>query len=299
MLAKRKTTDGLNPLQLRRLVVLAIAADDYLMKLLVLKGGTALELVHLPGVRASIDIDYSMEGDVQSTEAVHDLERRLSSAVTSRLAKEGFEVFDLSFRPKPSTSKPGSRWGGYRLEFKVIAKVDFERLERSVDALRRESIALNAAHDRIFSVDISKFEYCKERELVPLAGEHVYVYTAPLMVAEKLRAICQQLPEYKHIGAERRRPRARDIFDIRKLVEKKNLNLPAVPDQREMVRHVFEAKEVPLEYLVRVEELRDFFLPDWADVVVTVGKGVDATEFTEYFNFVRDLALRLHPSGNV
>jgi predicted nucleotidyltransferase component of viral defense system len=296
---RNRPDDALDPVRLREIVVLAVADDDFLMERLVLKGGTALELVHLPGVRASVDVDYSMEGDLASKSQVVDMGRRLERAIRTRMEASGFEVFDLTFEAKPSSATPGSRWGGYELQFKVIAKADFDRLKGHPEAASREAIELDAAHNRRFFVQISKYEYCKDKQLALVEGHQLYVYSLPLMVAETLRAICQQLPEYKLIGERRRRPRARDVFDVRRLVEEKSLNLPAVPEQREMVKLVFGAKEVPLEFLARVEELREFFRPDWADVMVTVGAGLAPGEFDEYFDFVRDLALRLKPAGDV
>ena len=67
MARKKQTADDASRLlRIRELVVLAVASDDVLMERLVLKGGTALDLVHLPGVRASVDVDFSMAGDFAS-----------------------------------------------------------------------------------------------------------------------------------------------------------------------------------------------------------------------------------------
>ena len=49
---------------LRLQFITALAADDELYELLVLKGGNALNLIHQVGQRSSLDLDYSLEADV-------------------------------------------------------------------------------------------------------------------------------------------------------------------------------------------------------------------------------------------
>lgn len=68
----------------------------------------------------------------------------------------------------------------------------------------------------MFSVDFSKHEYvegCQEREFDEFS---ILVYSPEMIVAEKLRAICQQMEAYPHKG--RRNARARDFYDIYKVV---------------------------------------------------------------------------------
>jgi hypothetical protein len=45
-------------------------------------------------------------------------------------------------------------------------------------------------------VEISKFENCSDKTGVELDDHTVYVYSPAMLVIEKLRAICQQMPEY-------------------------------------------------------------------------------------------------------
>ena len=77
----------------------------------------------------------------------------------------------------------------------------------------------NAYFDRnftkIFQIDISCHEYCKYREEREIDGVVVYVYPIDLILIEKIRAICQQLPKYKkYVPQPSRSPRAKDFFDI-------------------------------------------------------------------------------------
>ncbi|MBW2725754.1 MAG: nucleotidyl transferase AbiEii/AbiGii toxin family protein, partial [Deltaproteobacteria bacterium] len=54
--------------QIRRLIVAALFSDDELLDLLVLKGGNALQLVHVIVDRASTDLDFSMAADFAGSE---------------------------------------------------------------------------------------------------------------------------------------------------------------------------------------------------------------------------------------
>jgi predicted nucleotidyltransferase component of viral defense system len=57
-------------LEIRKTIITAVESDDMLVDRLVLKGGNALEIVHRIGNRASLDLDYSMEGDFDNPEIV-------------------------------------------------------------------------------------------------------------------------------------------------------------------------------------------------------------------------------------
>jgi predicted nucleotidyltransferase component of viral defense system len=57
---------------LRRLVITALFSDDFLFERLVLKGGSALSLVHEVSSRASFDVDFSMSEDFEDLAAVRE-----------------------------------------------------------------------------------------------------------------------------------------------------------------------------------------------------------------------------------
>ena len=145
--------------QIRRALLTAVASDDLLYEQLVFKGGNALELIHKIGERASLDLDFSMEGDVANAA---DLDARLHRAVSDRLDSLGFLVFDWKFGPRPNTPREGlARWGGYRAEFKVIERDLARSLADDLNALRRQSVELGPERQRVFQMDISKFEFCR------------------------------------------------------------------------------------------------------------------------------------------
>src|SRR5437762_1394305 len=104
---------------IRRLVIIAMFSDDYLMEKFVLKGGNALSLVYGIGARSSIDVDLSIPDDFTDLPMVTS---RISRALKDRFEAAGFVVFDERFQERPSVPKLGrtERIGGYQLEFKII-----------------------------------------------------------------------------------------------------------------------------------------------------------------------------------
>ena len=113
-----------------------------------------------------------------------------------------------------------------------------------------------------------------------------------MIVAEKLRALCQQLPEYRHRG--RRSARARDFYDIHRVVTVAGIDL-LNSENLELVRRIFAVKEVPLEFLGRIQEYREFHRPDWQAVIDSTTGSLE--EFDYYFDFVIGQAQRLHALG--
>jgi len=84
---------------LRRQFVLAIASEPELGEFLVLKGGNALAMFHRIGERASLDLDYSMETDLEDAAAFAEL---LKHALHKRLADRGFLLLDWEFHARPA-----------------------------------------------------------------------------------------------------------------------------------------------------------------------------------------------------
>lgn len=117
-----------------------------------------------------------------------------------------------------------------------------------------------------------------ERELDDYA---IYVYTPAMLAAEKLRALCQQMPGYPR--RVHPAPRARDFYDIHSIVTEAALDL-SLPDNLDLVRNIFAAKEVSLELLPLIPKHREFHRPDWPSVESTVSG--DLREFDFYVEFV-------------
>lgn len=274
--------------QIRRALLTAVASDDQLFDQLVFKGGNALELIHKIGERASLDLDFSMEGD---TDDASDLEARLRKAVVDRLDSLRFLVFDWKFGPRPKATREGfARWGGYRAEFKLIDRDLARSLGDDIAALRRQSVEISPEHQRVFQVDISKFEFCRGSSTVDVDHYRLQVYTPAMIAAEKLRAICQQMPEY----AQRLNPapRPRDFYDIHAIVVGANVRLS---EGQELVRHMFDAKEVPYRLLGLISRDREksFHEQGWPAVEQAV-RG-ELQPFDYYFDFLCSCVAELKP----
>src|SRR5262245_33015985 len=142
---------------IRRELIAAIAEEPSLRALLILKGGNALGLIHGIGLRASLDLDYSMEADADDSKRLGDM---LFRALTTRPRPHGLSLFDYRFGPRPSEPKPGAdpRWGGYLAEFKIIETHRFTALQTDLRQLRMEALSVtgHASGARTFRIEISK-----------------------------------------------------------------------------------------------------------------------------------------------
>ncbi len=244
---------------IRRLTITALFGDDELFNVLVLKGGNAISLVYNLSVRTSLDVDVSLEEDFPD---LLQARTRMFSALRRRFSSVGLMVFDEHLVRRP-TITTDETWGGYVLSFKLIEAEKYNIIGSDIDSMRRNAIEIGPGNLRTFTVDISKHEYCTGNAEAELEHYTIRVYTPSMLATEKLRAICQQMSEYK-----RRRhptPRARDFFDIHELVLKAGVRFGAA-EQLELTRRVFAAKDVPLLLISYVSNQREFHRPDWPAV---------------------------------
>jgi hypothetical protein len=102
-----------------------------------------------------------------------------------------------------------------------------------------------------------------------------------MIAAEKIRAICQQMPEYFARG--HRTPRPRDFYDIHAITTAAGVR---VRDDPELSRHMFDAKAVPYDLigLMGRPSEREFHRQGWDSVVHAV-RG-EVRDFNFYFDFV-------------
>jgi predicted nucleotidyltransferase component of viral defense system len=282
------------PEKIKRLAVKAMFSDDLLMETLVLKGGNAIDLIYGAAGRASRDLDFSMEGAFLENE-IAPLKSKIENLLLSTFAQEGLHVFDVSLSREPVELSPDLKdfWGGYHASFKVIERSGQLRFLGDVEQLRRRAIELSPRHDKTFGIDISCHEHCSPKRAFHLDNLRIYAYTPEMIVAEKLRAICQQTPEYsKIVRRSHEAPRARDFFDIALLTDRFQIDL-ASQENSELLRAVFAAKRVPLELLGHLQNLRDLHRHDFISVQETVRPDVTLHEFDHYFGVVLAHARRL------
>ena len=266
--------------EIRKVTIIALFSDDELMKQLVLKGGNAINLVHKLSPRTSLDLDFSIEGDFADFEQA---KVRMFRALKDRFDSAGFAVFDEKLQSKPRLKGPDERpwWGGYELSFKLIDKAKLERLKGHHGRMQIDALPVGPNQERTFFVDLSKNEFTKGKAAAKLDYFTVYVYTLEMLVIEKLRAICQQMTEYPFKGI--RTARARDFFDIHLILTKTQMDLRA-SDNVQLMRNIFEVKQVPLYLLENIPAYREFHRPDWP--AVTAAVGIKIEEYDYYFDFV-------------
>jgi predicted nucleotidyltransferase component of viral defense system len=287
---------GLDTDRIRTTIITALFSIDVLRSRLVLKGGNALRLVYKIQDRTSLDLDFSLDGEFQDLERARKL---LLSNLRERLDSAGFYMFDESFEPKPP--HPAGTWGGYLLQFKVAPAEDARTLAGSSPGeLRKRAVRLDARQARKWKIEISKHEHCEGKELRQLDDTDIWVYSPAMIVIEKLRAICQQMPAY----AKRSHPapRARDFFDIYQVVNRlTSVKSLKAPENCLLARAVFKAKDVPLHLLTEIADTRAFHALDWASV--TQSSRRVSHPFDYYFDFVVQLVGELqalwienHPS---
>lgn len=271
--------------RIKRLVIVALVSDDELMETLVLKGGNAISIAYEVGNRGSADIDFSMDGDFANVEATF---VKIKQALITVFAEEQLYVFEVRWemRPKKLADEFKSFWGGYSLEFKIAAAETARNYRGRPDRFHTEALALDERQGKVFSVDISPYEYCEPKIEKTLHGYTYYVYPPQLVVFEKLRAICQQLPEYKDIvGSHTSRARARDFYDIYELMQAFPINSTTAESQ-ETVRRVFAAKRVPEDYLARLGEQRELHRTDYPSVISSVSSASALPDFDFYVDYV-------------
>jgi predicted nucleotidyltransferase component of viral defense system len=276
--------------QIRRIAITAVFSDDYFFERVVLKGGNALSLALGISGRTSLDLDFSIENDFDN---VADAERRLLIALERRFATVGLVVFDFAFGARPFAPKEGAPfWGGYVAEFKLMTD---ELFGDDRQARARQSLVIGPENQRKFMIELSKFEYTKGKLTREIDNFDIYVYAPEMIAIEKLRAICQQMPEYEL----NRTPcaRARDFFDIHLIVSETGVNLES-PENKELLQHIFEAKDVPLHLLQLIARHREFHRPDWDSVRSSIVHD-DLKEFYFYFDFVLKQVALLKPLRNV
>jgi hypothetical protein len=272
-----------DPARIKRLAIIGMFSDDELMERLVLKGGNLLDVVYKVSTRSSVDVDLSIDGDFDSFE---DLKHRAEAALRRTFDDDGFVVFDfnmISVPPRLSENMK-SFWGGYKIDFKLLDKTTYYANENP-DRRRLLAMPLGKRRSPKFCIDLSRHEYCGDKQREELDGFTVFVYSPAMFVSEKIRAICQQMPEYVQVVKSYPSARARDFVDIHVAVQHFSIRFDEPEFQRVLVA-TFEVKRVPLHLIGRINDQREFHRPDFVALKDTVKPGVVLHNFDFYFDFV-------------
>lgn len=275
--------------RVRRLTIIALVSDDRLMETLVLKGGNAIPFFggEAPA-RRSLDLDFSLDGDLGP---ILEERAKLERLLRETFGPEGLEVFDVRLEKAPpgvERDTLGDFWGGYTLDFKVLSVAEFGRLAGEPERRSRQAIESSPGGRRTFTVDMSKCEHCKGKVPKKLDGYTVYVYSPAMLVSEKIRAICQQMEEYRRIVESRsRRPRARDFYDIHSVATRCGVELGG-DEVWEHLKACFSAKRVPLRLLGRISAEREFHRENFRSVSDTVPSSAALRDFDFYVQYLVD-----------
>ncbi len=284
--------------RIKELLIIALFSDNEFLETLVLKGGNAIDLIHKAALRGSIDLDFSLEKDFLDPD-IERLKNRFDQLLNTTLNREGYQVFDVmcETRPPEVSADLSEFWGGYRLEFKITTLEKFESTKNNPRLLRATSEEIGSGNKKNFSIDISKHEFCENKTEQELDGYTIYVYSPEMIVCEKFRAICQQMPEYgKIVRSKSQSARAKDFFDIHTLIKHFEIDLNR-KENVVLLQRVFEAKKVPLTLLKEIKSFRNFHELDFASVKDTVKPGKKLRSFDYYFNFVVNTINQLQSLG--
>jgi predicted nucleotidyltransferase component of viral defense system len=271
---------------LKREVILALFADNTLMQQLVLKGGNLLDIVYGISTRPSRDIDLSICGDVEDLGL---FKTTIANALRRWFAPQGYVIFDVNLAEEPEnvTAEFRAFWGGYKVDFKIIDEDTYERLGGNERELRVRAMTVRDDHGKKFPIEISKHEYVDEKVERIVEDLTVFTYSPEMLVAEKLRALCQQLPEYAAFLKKHRTPRGRDFLDIHTVSEHFRVDFGS-PGFRHTLERVFRAKRVEPRLISRIADkaTKEFHRPDFDSIAPTIRPGFELQGFDFYFNYV-------------
>ena len=244
--------------EFRKLVILAIFSDDELSKLFSLKGGSALDLIHKITYRSSMDVDVAMQDDIASEDMIV-IEKKLETALQNTFNEYDppYSIFQFKFEKRPfkENVKAKKFWGGYRVEFKIRKGIHpIHDLPNPQKAAREAEIINPVSQSKKFIIDISKYEFTEPSEFKYLEGYSIKVYTLEMIVYEKLRAICQKLPEYEY-AQEPIKARPKDFYDIYMIMK----NQPHIKFEflkLDILKEFFNKKAVPLNLLFKIQQYK-------------------------------------------
>src|SRR5215831_6398833 len=127
--------------QVKRLTLVALFdKTDRLREELVLKGGNLLDIVFAVSTRSSIDLDFSIAGNIPAEEIRYECEGALKSV----FGVHKYQVIDLRIHEKPDPTSDDLKdfWGGYELEFKLVSDTIFSKYQNNVSELRKHALPL-------------------------------------------------------------------------------------------------------------------------------------------------------------
>lgn len=206
---------------------------------LVLKGGAALRMGEGIESRMSLDIDLSARDQI--IDPSHFFAEAVK-AIKHRFEPLGYDVVDAKHGTRPKRPIRDD-WRGWEFTFK-LSDVEFkgEPLNRRI----KSALIPTGSNSSRIMVQISEGEFTDLTKEIKINGVSIKLYSEILIILEKIRAICQQHPKYKH---SLNKNRARDYYDIFQVYRKYRRVKGFHDELKKFIVPVFEAKEVPLGLL--------------------------------------------------
>ena len=183
-----------------------------------------------------------------------------------------------------STSKTCEKSGGTS-SILIIEIEQFKNFNGDLDSIRRNAVKIGRDQSTKLKVDISRYEYCDQKEAFEIDGHTIYGYSPQVFVSEKLRAICQQMTVYAEVVRSNPSPRPRDFVDIHIISNHYGISWSS-EDFISTVQKVFDQKRVPTDLIGKVQFTKEFHLAGFPSVVATVLPDYHLEEFDFYFEFV-------------
>jgi hypothetical protein len=260
--------------------IIAIYSDPVPSINLFLKGGSAMRLFDDLTSRLSIDIDLSIDAVVDDEKSFF---TDMESKIGKRFRELKFDIIDFNWikRPKKKGKEQPVWWGGWVFEFKIVSEI---HREKSPEKKRRNALIPAGANSPKITVEISEYEYCKNGRTKSINGVEILGYSRELIVLEKIRAICQQHPEYVYKSSKNR---SRDFYDIYELTA--NVDDDFAHRCSHHIEKVFNAKGVSVDFLRSLweEDFIDIQRKGFDQVRSTVqGKVYDFDVYVENLRFL-------------
>lgn len=263
--------------EIRDTVILSIFGEDELYDKLTLKGGNALAVQGV-NTRASQDIDLSISNNISMDEKTY--KPIFQKTLEEGFLERGLKIINFSFKAKPRSKNEIVQahndnpknfnkivWGGYHIKFGIMELSKYEKLKKQ-NIKNLGAHALNTFQNKKnIEIDLSRGEYTDNREAKILDGYTIFVYTPLMIIYEKIRASCQQLPEYKING---NKVRARDLFDIYNLIiSNENLKEEVEnPNNFYILKNMFILKGVSIDLLNKFPNYKETLRRDYQDNVI-------------------------------
>lgn len=273
----------------RDLAIKGIFSDDDLLEILTLKGGNAMALLEITD-RASQDLDFSIKQGVRLSKKED--EPKFKKALSRVFREEGYEIIDFNFdiKPKKTRREMPPYWGGYSIDFKVMSEEDYAASEGMPDQ-RRSTRAINIdGMKKKLEIDISLEEYTEPRMKIDFEEYQIHIYSPLMIVYEKMRALCQQLPGYQF--ASTHKVRARDLYDIYTAIQKSEMlslkDEVVDPNNIHIAYEMFKAKEVSVNLIPELIGHKEYMRQNFEDNVITQipdPKSIPEFDFLFEFNF--------------